>query len=516
MYGKRMVLALLLCVLCASLCACTSDGVPFVTSDAPQITLPPASSDAVAPIGDAALEFTSNASLYLPRHDGTRLVAVNVPVAFSAARPHAESLARALLNYAGNGVASALGGSVRLSLYGVNPVEVSSDVATVNLAASALQLDRRAFYIACQAITNTLTELADINYVNVLVVDKPVGLDIANTLPMGAFTRSAGQDMAAVYEQQLARRVEASESAAEKQLAANVTLYFPLRHTYGVVSEVRTCSFASQALGDMVTVVLRELAAGPQHSIDSPALPLLADLLTEKPTLAYSQESGGQVITLRFAYTLDDMLEGYGLTRARSMASICYTLCTFFPNTAGISVSIGDSPVSTLMLTDDFQSSVVFGRDVQRRADFSSLLYNDCTLYFMSADGGKLVSVRRPIPYAHQRSPRALLLELTKGPQACDSKIGLTSPMPLGAFTDADILGLALADHTLLVNLTPAFAEIGAEMTEQQDRMLAYALVNTLCADEAISGVRFFVAGAAFAGFSGKIYWPGLFYPMLY
>ena len=38
--------------------------------------------------------------------------------------------------------------------------------------------------------------------------------------------------------------------------------------------------------------------------------------------------------------------------------------------------------------------------------------------------------------------------------------------------------------------------------------------VNTLCCDERMRSVCFFLSGSQFEGFSGQIYWSGLFYPM--
>lgn len=163
-----------------------------------------------------------------------------------------------------------VGGSVRLSLYGVNPVEVSRNVATVNLAANALQLSRDALYLACQAIANTLTTLPEIEWVNFLVVDRPVGLDIANTLPMGAFSATTAQDIGAAYEQLLSRRVDSGSDASLKPLTSNVTLYFPVSGMDGVVSEVRSVSFSDQVFSNMVVAILRELAQGPTGEIDSP------------------------------------------------------------------------------------------------------------------------------------------------------------------------------------------------------------------------------------------------------
>ena len=91
----------LLAALVPGLCACQAgNGLP-ASEASPEITLPPAVQSYVAPIGDAALEYTADATLYLPRHSGGRLTAVVSPVTFSASRPRAESLVRALLNHCG-------------------------------------------------------------------------------------------------------------------------------------------------------------------------------------------------------------------------------------------------------------------------------------------------------------------------------------------------------------------------------------------------------------------------------
>ena len=163
---RYRITALLMCA-ALLLTGCTGQ-VP--TSDTePTLTLPPAAFDLAAPVGEAALEYKASATLYLPRYDSTLLGARQTEVTFSAARPDSESLVRALLAQPDTGTLSSLGGGVKLALYGVNPVEQSRNVVTVNLAASALQMDRKALYIACQAITNTLTELPSVDYVNFLV-----------------------------------------------------------------------------------------------------------------------------------------------------------------------------------------------------------------------------------------------------------------------------------------------------------------------------------------------------------
>ena len=259
MVRKYALLALCMALICALLAGCAPVGLP-IADDEPTVTLPPAEVSFLAPIGDASLEYTAPATLYLPRHDGMGLTTVESEVSFSPTRSNAESLARALLAHAGDGTASPVGGSVRLSLYGVNPVEVSRNVATVNLAANALQLSRDTLYLACQAIANTLTTLPEIEWVNFLVVDRPVGLDIANTLPMGAFSATTAQDIGAAYEQLLSRRVDSGSDASLKPLTSNVTLYFPVSGTDSVVSEVRSISLSKLQLTE--DAVVYDVGAG--------------------------------------------------------------------------------------------------------------------------------------------------------------------------------------------------------------------------------------------------------------
>lgn len=512
---NRFRLLCLLILTCFILSACASSGIP-VTENMPVATLPPAEVNFVAPIGDAALEYRDEAILYLPRHDGMTLTTVSTQVTYAPTRPQAESLVRALLAFAGNGEASAVGGSVRLSLFGANPVEVSRDVATVNLSPSALQLDREAFYVACQAITNTLTQQTPIRYVNFLVADKAVGLDIANTLPIGAMQNSSAEDLKAAYQQQLSHRNELTgEDSVEKSFASNVTLYFPLLGTDGMVSEVRSLAFEDQVFANMVVAILRELSLGPKTAeINSPTLPLLAELLSADPKLQSDGNAGGSIISLEFAHNLDDMLSAYGLTRAQSMASLCYTLCSYFPNVSGVSVSIANEPINSLQLNEDADVSISFDNNTLLRADFATLLYDYATLYLPNDDSGSLQAFQRPLPYARVHSPRALLTQLSEGPKPFDSHPNLSAVMPPFSIADKDILGIALADGTLLLNFAPTFEALGKEMNETEERLLAYAIVNTLCADPKINNVCIFSGGTQFDGFTGSIYWHGLFYPM--
>ena len=86
--------------------------------------------------------------------------------------------------------------------------------------------------------------------------------------------------------------------------------------------------------------------------------------------------------------------------------------------------------------------------------------------------------------------------------------------MTKGIIDDAAIIGLALTEDTLLVNLSAAFEQAYKGEDGQEERLLAYAITNTLCWHSRMEKVQIFVAGKPFSGFTGEIFWETSFAPM--
>ena len=70
------------------------------------------------------------------------------------------------------------------------------------------------------------------------------------------------------------------------------------------------------------------------------------------------------------------------------------------------------------------------------------------------------------------------------------------SLLPAGMLKDSDIIGISLDGDTLLVNFSNTFIEAGEGLTEGEDRLLAYSLVNTLLHAANAKRVAFFVGGS--------------------
>lgn len=513
MKKTKRALAAVLIAACLALSGC-QPSVPVISGESGAVpaTLPPPPLGYEPPIGDAGLEYDTVATLFLPRADGVRLIAQQVQVTLPVGRHGAEAVLKTLLSHPGNVQVSPLSKSVKLQLAGDNPVEISRDVATVNLAPSAHQLEPKEFYTVCQAIANTLTEFSDIRYVNVLVAGAQVGLDVSATLPMGTLQRRTGEDLDTLWEQAQAQRVQLSEDPSTRRLSTAATLYFPARMQTGILPEVRNISFDGQTPVQLVMGLLQELSRGAEYLGNVPTLPDLTKFLLEDPSVSDASGMNGRKITLYFSQDLNEALLENEVTRSICLASLTYTLITFLPNVVGVEVHIGDERIDSVKPQSVYtQQTITFKNGLEQRSDYGAFLLNYCRLYF-AADNGKLTAVNRPVPYYEAINPRYLLLQLNEGPRPYDTETDLKSVLPQG-LTDADLLGLRLENDTMLVHFSDKILTAASALSGNEERLMIYAIVNTLCESPVVSRVRFYVNGVQPETLAGEIYLPGEFLP---
>ena len=505
--------------ICVCLTGCSA-GIP-ITSNSIDMSIQSKPVAPIAPIGDANVTYFEKATLYLPMYSGGYLTNFETEIQYSLSRNRAETLMRNLLAFEGDGYIASLGGETKLSLYGKNPVEVSAGVATVNLGATALQLDKLDLYLAASAICNTLCTLENINAVNILVVDKPIGLDIANTLPLGSLTESTNVDLQGFFQQKIAT-YSPENNTENKAYATNVTLYYPIKIADGIMSEVKTIVFESLSISDMCITILKELSKGNNGNFYSPELPMLADMLDSPPELIANSKQGGVELKLKFSYALDSMLEAYEISRAESMASLTYTLCTFFPNLSGIEVWIGDTRVDSVLVNSNFQSGIHFPNGSMHRVDFSTLLLDLAELTFATKEDFGLITVFRAMPYQYVTNPRKLMMEWVKGPNEYEKQQGAMPLIPSNALFDDDILGISLEDNALIINFAPQINSISFPYFDITEQQFVYSMVNTLCKLSRVKQVYFFVSGQQIEGFSKdteknlqkNLQWKGYFLPI--
>lgn len=475
---KKRCLAIALCfLLLPALTGCVSD--LLVEKESTGDTLPDVRPGPSAPVGDSQSDRRVSAVLYLPDAELTRLTAQDRTVSVEAGDSLEKAVVDALLAEI-NASDFRPGQSVSLAPVS-NAVEVTRDLVTVNLGTSARALGSEALFALRMAITNTLTTLTDINYVNILINGRDPGLDVRMLLPTGVLSRYPSTDISAQLTQ-----VSVQRSATDGELQKTVALYFPSEDGEMLLGEVRDVTFSSRDLALYAQVLLEELQIGPLQSGMRAIVPP-QDYFERSPSLTVVNGTD-RYMEIYLREETDDYLLLNGGTRAQLLGSICYTLTSFIPELEGIVAYIGGETVTSLTLADGSTWSSPTAR--LTRETFASFAADMCTVYFPLADGTGLRAVQRPIAQNQRTQPRALLRELMDPPS--DPSFSPALPQSV---SDADILGLQITSDTALVNLSDAFAAACAGMTAQQERDMIYAIVNTLTELGGVARVRLYVDG---------------------
>ena len=481
--------------LCLMLCAMLLTGCTPTSPSPASPTLPPAAPGPEAPIGDAELQQEAIIPLHLPSQDGQTLLTVFETLALPLDQHPAQSILTALLTHPGNSRVQPLGGQVSLTLYGAHPVEISGSVCTVNLSAGALQLSTQTLYTAALAITATLCELEDIAHVNLLIAGTPVAMDVGGHLPLGTLSTPALTELPALWEQLSSRRTPVGELPAHTPLTTTATLYFPLKDGSGIVAEPRRISFPGQHPQQQVIALLEALSDGAEILEEVCNLPNLNTLLLFPPEVT-NLESGGRRATLHFTADVSARLCAAGCDPTAAFAAIVTTLTTFVPSLQQVCILVGDGAMTSLY--SDHLGSLLFPGGLMTRTAFAHTLMSQSVIYVPSE--GSLNPRMLSLPYRSSTSPRTLLLAMAQAP---------VSILPDG-LTDADILGLALRDGTILVNFSARYAQL-IRAADIDQRLMAYAIVNTLCRQLSVRRVRFYFGGEALEALGSATVWNGEF-----
>ena len=506
---KRRLKTLACLALCLTLLGGCTGSVPIKNSAG--VTLPPVVSAFAAPVGDGSEEMTQRVSLFLPDAATGQLVQVQERLAMPTSRHPAETVLSRLFSYQSSGQVKALGSAGALQLMPGRRVEISGGTAVVNLAAGALSLPNRDFLQAAQAIANTLAQWGDIRHVNILVNDQHPGIDPAASIPLGSLPANQNPASAASLWE---ARSNQSASSLQAGFSLAAALYFPAAAGRGILAEGRTVNFADASLPAMATALVTALSSGAASLPGLPQPPDLTALMAGSPLVDELPGAQGQVIQLSFREEANEQLIAAGIPRSIMMASLCLTLCTFIPGLAGIRVRIGQELISAVVpagVLEGAGQEIMFQNQVMRREDFRHFLLDYCTLYFANA-AGTLTASRRAIPYYQTHNPRFVLNQLLQGPGNTDSAPSLSPVLP-GGLKDADWLGIARQNDTMLVNLSRNAGGMIKPLGETQELLMVYGMVNTLSRLGGISKVQFFVDGSQEGLFAGAIDVAGSFLP---
>lgn len=450
-----------------------------------------------APEQDAYAARQERVTLYFLSEGGERLVPVARTVTVEGGMSTAEAALRALLDGPYTDEAARYGATwPDLGMpNAVRRLELSGEVATVDLPARVRELPQETIYALRQAVTNTLTEFSPVAYVNVLVGGREEGFNLRATLPVGTMTRAGDLDVGAQYD-----RID--EQGQEAQgITRLTTLYFPTADGRMLLPEVRSVSYAAVSPIEYLYTLLRELGKGATGGLCAGEIPAPMEYLVEMPEIVRTEDGAYRAIELRLSSGLDDALAEAGLTRGIYLAMLTDTLMGFVPGVEGLSVTIGDRRLSALEADETPDGErLAFEQSLITRAAFDGWAAAPCTLYAQAEDApGRLTRISRAVPESRQYDPRERLTALLRL-SGEEGYIALPESL-----TPEDILAVSVGEKEIAVNLSKGFAHALAALTPERERLAVYAIVNTLTEYTAAQSVCVFFDGEQRATLAGGL-----------
>lgn len=465
----------------ALICACILSGcVPLSVNlqrDDQPISLPVPTARSYEPaVGDSVSGSIENVYLYYLSQDQRRLISSRYTLSVEAGNSAPEKAVQTLLNEpTSSEVRSVFPQGTQLK-----GLAISGNVAVVDLSIEARNVESEQQLLWMRAsLTHTLTQLDDIEYVQMLINGENESL---LGLPMGADT--AGEtDMSSEWA--LVSSEEERMSDSEASTERIVVAYYPSRDGSFVAPVAKTVEITAD---DFVTPVVKALTEQPE---DCPALRAAFPQSVRSSLRQWEiveNESGRRTLHLAFDSNLIASLEREGLSAWQLYASLTYTLTGFVPNIAGLVVRIGDGQLNRV---ERDGRQVVFPDGEMSRSLYPDAVGRQVKIYLTCTEGG-LIELTRVMDQKSATSPRALLNELFDGPASWEEKAARV--FPDGVSID-DILGIRVLDSTAFVNLSANMYRCCQGLTAQQERSLIYSIVNTLTGLERVAAVQFQLEG---------------------
>lgn len=375
-------------------------------------------------------------------------------------------------------------------------IEQSRDVITVNLSGHFAQMEPFRQFAAKAAITNTLLEATEAQFVNVLVDGQEIPLhrlEVGGGIPTGSMSRY-NEDLAIAWAglQSEYNGLQEMAMPGDVQLRRHVTLYFASPDGTMLLPEVREISFT---LWDMISPIIAELARGPgENSQRTRTLPADAALLGD-PLFTY-QYDGRSSVELNFSFSLRRFIEESGVEEALVYASIVRTITTALPQVTSVRLLVNGRKIN-------YVQGYVMNEGEMKRSTFPVQVGGEISLYFPREDG-RLRYVSRAIAQQDGISYRNWIRELSQGMRSEEGEDSLVIPYPEG-FCGESIKGIVLNGDMAIINLTRQGAELFSGIDAQTERAMVYGIVNTFCSMPGVTRVLFLVEDTPVESLAGQI-----------
>lgn len=414
-------------------------------------------------------------------------------------------------NPAAAAVEALLDGPANSSLTAVAPdgmtldfIEFSNGMANVYLKYDGLPMTLDNQYIMELAIANTVADLLGATSINIFYNGIRQGFQGYASAPLKkqsvsvdeAFANAKAKYLPAEPVAEADSTVSASPTlqpeptsqvtVPEEPKTAEIStvLYFISSSGDFLLPEVRPVSYTTTSTSDnYISAIFNELKAGPKNT-DVMRSPVESGASLVGDPVIINNEDGTKDIELHFDLLPANTVYAGSNDMLLSYAALVYSITGFVPGVRAVHIFVGNAKVPLTTSNGD---------DGTKRSDFFGYIGSSAPLYFQYANSGLLLEVSRSMEQGKTWSALMRVRELMRGPQMGDGNN--VSAVQITGMTESDILSVNVYGDTAYVDLSANFKASCRGLSDKNEMLLVYAIVNTVTAMDGINRVQFLVEG---------------------
>ena len=459
----------------ALLCALLTGCMPFaaeLTSVDGNYHIETTAENVEPAVGDWVADWQTEATLYYPAQNQLALVETRRTLEVGARQTLEERLIEVLLDadVPAGARSAAPEGTVLLS------VRRSGSAAVVDLSAEAAAVENgQQLFFMRAAIARTLCAACNLEAVDVLINGRAASF---SSLPQGAL--NFDEMPAASLFMQFSADEGLAAGGGDSSVERRAVLYAVTADGERLAPYARTLTIENgDSLSALIAALTEDTGDAYLPALLSSETPLVKDArlvdLSDGRRVARLTLTGGLIPNESEWMT-------YG--------ALTCTLTGFIPALDGVQLYIGEGQLVRL---DSPSGEVAFEDGVLTRAMFETAIGRTVTIY-MTAENGSLRALTRSMAAEDVLSPRMTIAELFGEPRTWET--GALRVVPDGLSID-DLLGVRIENGEAVLNFSARFYAGCQRLSEQQERNLVYALVNTLTERPDVNAVRFQFEGQA-------------------
>ncbi len=384
-------------------------------------------------------------------------------------------------------------------------VEYSNGVANIYLNYDGAPIEQDKNYTMELAIANTVSDLLGATAINIFYNGLREGFQGYPSAPLKKQTitvEEAYNNAKAKYVPALPMETDNNVSPTQTPQTASETpedvpktntistvLYFVSASGDYILPEVRDITYTTTGAGDdkkaissaYVKTIIDELKVDPLNTVTMES-PIESDaFLIREPELI---ENADGTFDIALAFDIPPVGIASAISKKLAYAAIVYTITGFIPNVRAVYIYMDKTLVYQLNENTD----------ATRRSDFVGYIGSSAPLYLQYADSGLLIEVSRSMEQGKIWSALERVRAIVRGPQEGD--VGSVNPVIYSDMTESGILSADVYGDTAFVDLSADFKKACQDLSDKDEMLLVYSIVNTVTAMDGINKVQFLVEGA--------------------